>query len=471
MFEKSCRLEARNMGARKLLAVLVFAAAAVGLFAAGEAHAQPAAPPQITAQMLIGDAVSEVGTRFGDVDEAIKRFANRDVLGARTFLESAKRKEPSLPPTELTLAKMYFLSGNVPAGRASLERTAMESPGDPEVYLILADQAISPQQNRVIEAESLYDKALTLIDKFNENPKRKRNFQIRARGGRANVYERRKDWPAAANDLRELVKVDPDSAAAHYRLGRALFMQEKFREGYDEFIAAGKLDKDKTLPSPDVSAALMYDQLGKANEVQKFFERAMSGKPDANTLTAYGQWLIKTGSLEKAEQILAEARKANPDSLNIFILSGVAARMNKKMKPAEDYFMEALRISPANGDTINQLALLLIEQNDPSKRQRALEFAGISARLNNDSADAHLTFAWVLYQLGRVAEADQELRTALQLGNLSPDSNYLVARVLVDQKRGDTAKQILKGALDAETPGIFVYRTEAQSLLDSLGSQ
>ena len=51
------------------------------------------AQAQITTQMLIGDAVSEIGTRYADVDEAIKRFANRDVLGARQFLESAKRKD------------------------------------------------------------------------------------------------------------------------------------------------------------------------------------------------------------------------------------------------------------------------------------------------------------------------------------------------------------------------------------------
>ena len=97
------------------------------------------AAAQITKQSLIGDAVSEIGTRYGDIDEAIKRFANRDFLGARQFLESAKRKDPALPPTDLILAKMYFMSGNPAAGRASLEKTAMDNPGDPEVYFILAD--------------------------------------------------------------------------------------------------------------------------------------------------------------------------------------------------------------------------------------------------------------------------------------------------------------------------------------------
>src|SRR5687768_5531956 len=81
---------------------------------------------QIKSEMLIGDAVSEIGNRYTEVDEAIKRFANRDFLGARQFLEEARRKDPKLPPTDLILAKMYFLANNAAAGRASLEKTATD---------------------------------------------------------------------------------------------------------------------------------------------------------------------------------------------------------------------------------------------------------------------------------------------------------------------------------------------------------
>src|SRR5262249_12790800 len=149
--------------------------------------------------------------------------------------------------------------------------------------------------------------------------------------------------------------------------GQTLFMLKQYQEGYAEFEQAKKFDKN--LPDKDVATALMYDQLkvdDKAAQSQKFFERALANnRTDDKTVTAYAQWLIKSGnqqSIAKAEQLLADARKANPGNLNLLILSGVAARMSKKMKPAEDYFVEALGIAPANGDVINQLALLLIEQ-------------------------------------------------------------------------------------------------------------
>jgi tetratricopeptide (TPR) repeat protein len=434
---------------------------------------------QITQQMLIGDAVSETGPKYAEVDQAIQRFANRDVPGATLLLEAAKRKDPALPPTDVTLAKLYFMSNNAAAGRASLEKTAMEIPSDPEPYVILAEQA--NQQGRFIEAEALYDKAIGVIDKFSDNPKRKRNFQLAARDRRAGIYERRRDWANAAKDLQELIKVDPDNAGAHYRLGRALFMQKQYPAGYKEFEIARAKDKQKTLPSPDVAAALLYDQLAQvadtkdAGELQKkaqqFFDRAMSAsKSEPATLVAYGQWLIKNGNIEKADAVLTEARKANPEVLNILVLSGIAARMKKQLKPAEDLFMEALRISPANTDTLNQLALLLIDQADPAKQQRALEFAGINSRLNNESADAQVTLAWVLYQLRRNADAEQALRNGIQLsGNLSPDSRYLVAKMLTD-RNPTMAKQLLQQALENETGLIFVNRQEAKAMLDSMGS-
>ena len=458
MIELFCRLPVSLRGAGFRLALL---GAAFPLFLMGGRAAQA----QLTTQVLIGDAVSEVGTRYGDVDEAIKRFTNRDVLAARQFLESAKKKDANLPPVELLLAKMYFISGNAQAGRTSLEKTALDNPDDPEAFLILADQAM--QQGRFIEADALYDKGLALTTKFSGNAKRKRNFDISSRSGRAAIAARRKNWDLAIADLKALLQTDPDNAGAHARLGQSLFMQKQYKPGYDEFVLAKKANKEGL--EPYVAAALMYDQLKMPAETQQAFDRALAAnKTDPSTLTAYAQWLIKTGSVDKAEAILADARKANPGNLNLLILSGVAARMAKKMKPAEDYFIEALGIAPANGDVINQLALLLIEQSDQAKRARALQFASMSAQLNAQSPDAQITLAWVLYQLARTADAEAALRAGLQLSNPSPDSSYLVAKILVEQNRADAAKQLLTAALDSDSPGIFIYKNDAKALLGTL---
>ncbi len=426
------------------------------------------AQAQITTEALIGDSVSDIGTRYSDVDEAVQRFNNRDVIGARQFLEAARAKDPKLPPVEMMMARMYLMTGNLGPGRAALERTAMQDPGDPEPYIMLADQAIT--SGRSIEAEALYDKGLELLGAYNANAKRKRNLSIRCLTGRSLVSERRKDWQAAEKDLQSLVEQDPSNAMAHYRLGRAEFMLGKAQDGYNQFKEARKLDSN--LPHEYVATALVYDQLGQENEARQAYERAIAADKDSlDTILTYVKWLIKSGSIDKAEQQLASARQAHPDNADLLILSGVAARMNKKMKPAEDYFVAALSMAPSNGSVINQLAQLLADQPDTDKRQRALEFATMNSKLNSESADAQITLAWILYQLGRGQEANNALRAGLQAGTPSPDSSYLVAKMMVDQNRLDAARQLLNAALEADTSAIFVNRAEAQSLLNSLGSR
>ncbi|MGD9634285.1 MAG: tetratricopeptide repeat protein [Pirellulales bacterium] len=422
---------------------------------------------QITTQVLIGDSISDPGSRYSDVDEAIKRFNNRDPLGAQQFLEAALRKNPNLPPVDLLLAKMYIMSGDAASGLASLEKSAADNPTDPEPYLILGDQANAAGQT--IQADALFEKAIELTDKFQGNDKRKRNFIIRARSGRSGVAERRRDWDTAVSDLQVLLKVDPDNAAAHYRLGRALFMQKKFQEGNAEFTKAASLDKN--LPSPNVAAALLYEQLGMHNEAKAAFEAAVkANREDVKTLNAYAQWLLASDDVARAEQALSAARRVAPEDLDTLVLSGVAARMSKKMKPAEDYFVAALRLSPSNAAVINQLALLLVEQPDEDKRQRAVEFARINAMLQPNSAEANITLAWVLYQVGNTRDAEAALRKGLAARNMSPDSNYLVAKILADQNRPDVAKQFLAAALENPAGSLSVLKDDAEALKKQLDS-
>ena len=419
---------------------------------------------QITTEVLIGDAVSEPNDpRFSDVGEAIKRFSSNDLLGATTFLEAARQKNKSLPPVNLMLAKMHFLSGNAPSGQASLEQAVTEDGTDPEPYLILGEQAF--QVGQTIIADALFNRAVDLATAYEANPKRKRNFEIRARAGRASIAERRTNWTQAEADLRAWLQVEPDSANAHERLGQVLFMQDKASEGYTSFVEAHKLNEK--LPNPLVAAALMYDRLDKPAEAQQSFERAYAeNKTDETTLLAYSQWLIKQGDIPKAETILASAQKAAPKSANVWLLSGVAAKMAGKPGPAEQFLMQALNLAPSNRDVYNQLALLLIEQPEPEKKNRAREFAAINHRLNENNPDVNVTLAWVLFQLKQSRQATAALQSAFQKGALSADANFLVAKLLIQRGDNENAKKFLDAALAFK--GIFVQRAEAEALREQL---
>jgi Tfp pilus assembly protein PilF len=448
--------------------VFAFAGCAIILsLAANNSFAQRA----VTAKDLIGDAVPEVGAKHADIDEAIKRFGNRDPLGARAYLEEARKKDPTLPPSDITLAKMYFLAGNAASGRAAIETSTANFPNDPEPYLLFADQYFN--QGNIIEADALYDKGMQLAERFNENQKRKRNFAIRARWGRSKIAERRKKWPEMTAELDALLKIDEHHAQAHYQRGIALCMQDKFPEGYKAFELAKKEDTEKALPNPWVSTALMYDRLDRDQLSQRWFEEAIKQEPkDLFTITNYASWLMRAEKLGDAETRLAAARISHPEALEVFTLSGVAARMNNKPKEAEEFFVTALGKAPAHVGVMNQLATLLIGQDDEQKKVRALQFAAMNAKLNAESADANITLAWVNFKLGRVNEATTALRAGLQQGALSPDSSYLVAEIFSSQNRPEdveTSKRLLSEALASDKAGIFIHRKDAEELLKKLG--
>ncbi|WP_425397111.1 tetratricopeptide repeat protein [Aeoliella sp.] len=438
--------------------------------------ARSATAQDITAEAVIGDAVSDPDAqRYSDVKEAIRRYQNNDVPGAKQFLETAKRKDDRLPPADLMLAKLYFLSNRGVPGLRALEITARDVPDDPEPYLLLADQ--SARQEQIVQALALYDKAIKLTDQYEANPLRKRKFIIRGRAGRSTVLQRWRQWKAAEDDIRAWLAEDPEDANAHSRLGAVLFMQGKEKDGYDSFSKAKELNKD--LPSPYVQAAKMYQQLAavpensdKANEytgkAQKSFEAAYKeGPKDETTLIAYGEWLTRTGKLEQAATLLDAARKSQPKSPQISLLSGVVAEMTGNTDEAISQYNTTLALAPGNQNASNLLALLLIASDDDTDKARAESLARINQQLNQNSADANITLAWVMRQRGNSAAANQAFQNGLRLGNLSQDSSLIVAKLLAEQNRDDVAKNILQSALDNEQ-GIFVHRSEAEALKSQL---
>lgn len=423
----------------------------------------------LTVEALIGDSVSNPDdARYKPVAEAIERFGNKDQVGARAFLDQAVSKNSKLPPAGVLMAKMQLLSGNSAAVRPALEQAVQEdSADDPEPYLLLAEEALAG--NRTIEADALFDKAVSLIETYDSNAKRKRQFQIRGYRGRAVIAERRQNWEKAEADLRKWIEQDPDEASAHQRLGQVLFMfqkDDKDREGFKSLNKAKSLNKE--LPDPYVSAALLYSRNGKTARAMEAFEKAFqqSGS-DSTTLVAYGQALLKAGQIEKAESVLKRARSSAGDSENVWLLSGVASRMAGNPTTAVEHLLQALAMSPSNRDVLNQLSLALLESPGDDTNQRAFQFANLNRQLNPKNPDVNVTLAWVLYQIGDRANATKALQAGLRGGALSADGSLLLAKVLLASDDKKNAKRVLESALKDDR-GIFVGRAEANQLLGSL---
>jgi len=85
------------------------------------AQAQQASPlDAITAEYLIGDAVSLSNQEYPEIEKAIQRFRNNDAEGAHEFLKNAVEKYPKLPPAQVLFARMNLALRSQQALRVAL---------------------------------------------------------------------------------------------------------------------------------------------------------------------------------------------------------------------------------------------------------------------------------------------------------------------------------------------------------------
>lgn len=442
--------------------------AVVAASATSPALAQQSAADMLTPEFLVGNAVSLSNRNYPEIENAIQRFRNGDVSGAIDYLDQAKEKYPQLPPTDVTLAKMQMLARNAQAVQFLLERAVTQHPEDPEAYIMLADQAFASQ--RTAEADALYHMVEPIVEDFSANEKRKRNFEIRVLAGKASVAERRGKWEQAFDLFSQFVERDPDNASAIFRLGRAHFNLDRPQEALAQFRKAREINPDIT--HPFVALGQLFASKDNTEMARKSFDRAyQENQSDVNVVQSYAEWLIRQGDLEKAQQLAEELKNNNPDSVVAHLLDGVVAFMRNEINRAEQAMQRVLSLDPRNARATDLLALILIESENTADHQRALSHAQNNVERLENNAQANITLGWVLYNLGQKSEAQTALQRGAQGGQqLSADSLYLIARIMMEEGNADQALLALQQAETRER-GLEIYSRQADELRQQLGEQ
>jgi tetratricopeptide (TPR) repeat protein len=454
-------MESRSLVALVLRGALPSVCAlGLGLAPVGQVQAQ------VTAQTLVGKAVSD-DSQTKEITNAISRFRDRDIDGCRAVLERAKSTNPKLPPPGVMMAMLWLSVNQLVPARAELEDTAVKFPTDPEPYLMLGDLAF--QERRITDSSVLFDRATQLTGSFTENPKRKRDFDIRCNAGGSAVAEARKQWDKAREHLAKWLELDPDNASAHQRMGIVLFQLGKEQEALAEFREARKLDEKAV--QPELALARLYDDAKKRDTARKLIEAAIKASPnDAAVHLAAAQWYLGQNDLEKAKTSAETALKLDVRSLDGRIVRGAIARVARDYKAAEQFFNEAHVQSPGNFPASNSLALVLIESDDKDARQRAMEMAEANVAMHRENSpqqvNALTTLAWVYYKLGRREDAEKILEQISRNNALTTDGAYYVAKLLADRGDKDRARKILEEVLDNEP--MFATRPDAVDLLTKL---
>jgi len=456
------------------------ATATVILFGAGatSASAQPAVTPTTP-------ATSPAQKKYPEAQEALQLLiGKRDMPGAIKLLENAARKYPELPSAHVLMYQILAQLNQPNAARFELEVEIKTNPSDPEPYVILGNIAL--QERRVAEATMDFDKAKQLLATYT-NADRKGAMEQQTISGIAQVAETREEWKEAESRLRDFLKLSPEDLVGHQRLARSLFWQGKASDAYDILKKAKDIDRTnakkpnakEVFLTPEAIMAQYYDQFEGAKSLnpEKWFKAALVKAPDdLSTRQVIAIWALEKGRLpfakEQAEAALrieaADAKKFSGSNVGR-MLRGLVALWEKDWLGAENYFQKIVLENPSDFVARNNIALALVEQDDPAKKQRALQYAEANYRDNKNNPDAMSTLGWVYFRRNEFDQAGLALDQAVKAtnGNLNnADTATYVAHILYHKEMKWQAKEILDNVLKNDRP--FSMRPEALKLYEKV---
>ena len=400
-----------------------------------------------------------------EVKDAFARFKNRDIQGALATLEKAVEAHPELPPADIIMAQFCGSSKQAASAvRYWLEKATVDNPGDPEAYVMLGRAAL--QEKRNAEAELLFAKAGQLLADFKGNEKRKESMQVATLSQLAQLAMKRSDWKTARENLEALLKLRPDNAATLEMLANTLFQEKKPDEALEKLRAAAAANKDAL--TPEATMAVWWEQAGDRKKAGESMVEALTAKPkDFKTRLTAANWALQSKSFDQARQQADIAIQLDPSSIQAKTLAGNIALFQKDYPAAVKYFQEVLAADPTNFTASNNLALALAEEGGEKNLELAMKYASMNSKIYPKQPEPSSTLGWVLFKMGKVADAERALQHAASAGqSLRPDTAFYFASVYAETNRKEEAKKLLESAL--KTKGLFSERDAAQALLDKL---
>lgn len=289
--------------------------------------------------------------------------------------------------------------------------------------------------------------------KLYETIARKQPDSALAHYGVGRVYAARGDFAAASESYRKACELFPAYGAAHYALAlayRNLGEKDKSQEHFRIY------DKNKTTMPPTadrLSAAVRelnvggvslirqgveLERAGQVEQAAAAHEKALEIDPQLvqahlNLISLYA----RLGRVEKAEQHYQAAVKLNPNQAEAHYNYGVLLFGQRKLREAGQMFERALEINPFHPEAHNNLAYLLEQQG---RLQEAMRHYRLAIENKPDYRLAHFHLGRMLVNRKNYSEGIEHLlRTLAPEDENTPGYLYAVASAYARSGDRETA--------------------------------
>src|ERR1700682_5987681 len=226
------------------------------------------------------------------------------------------------------------------------------------------------------------------------------------------------DLPGALEQFSEAIRLDTESAAAHYNKGRALNDLNRLDEARAELATACRLQPDH--PDALYLLAQLEKQLGNIQSSAKVLDHLVTLEPsNSQAQQLLGQNLVLLGKMDEAIHHLQIAVGANPD--NADALYSLAQELSRMGHPEAKVYMERfqeLKQRRELNDRVQNLGSYGLEAANVrdwpqavAHFKEAIELCGQCA----SSADLHRNLGLIYILKGDVEGVKQELEMVLRI--------------------------------------------------------
>jgi tetratricopeptide (TPR) repeat protein len=356
-----------------------------------------------------------------------------DYAGALAIYNDMVADDPTDSQSFLRISQIYRQQKDFAKAREANEKAKALEPTSIEIRY--NEVNILEAEDRPQEAAQQLKDLLASTSKRTYNQAERTN-RVALLNHLAALYRSLDQIAPAVDVYRQMAEVDPMLATQSevevietYRVGK------DFSKAQQEADAAvKKFPDDRTIR---VVRASMLAEMGKVDDAAADLKKLLAGgKEDRDTYIALAQIYDKGKRWDDMGKALDAAEKLSDtteDKTTIWFTRGAMLERMKKLPAAEMEFRRVLDADPENAGAMNYIGYMLADAN--LRLEESLKL--ITQALDREPGNgAYLdSLGWVQYRLGRLDDAEMNLRRALEKTPRDPTVHDHMADVLMKQSK------------------------------------
>ncbi len=364
--------------------------------------------------------------------EAIALVADNQLDRAELAFKRALEKQPTHANSLLGLAEIAFRKKHPEEAEKLINQAVKAEPNNAHAQSSLG--RLLAVQKRYKDAEVALNKAIDLDKTL-----------VRPRMDLADIYATALRKPSEALALyQNVLEIEPDHAGANYAKGLMQLRLGDTSKGRAALEASARLEPVN--PLPPIALGQLDLQLKELDSAMRWVERALSIQPGlASALELRADVQRELRLTDKALTDYAAAIRAQPNQVSALLKQGALLQQLGRSGDAEKSYRAALKVNSRLPDAYNNLAWMAAESG--KNLDQAEAWGKKAIELSPETADFHDTLGWIYRAQGRLKDAEQVLKHASALKQVSPSLYFHLGVVLQESGKPHEAADAFRKAL------------------------